>query len=53
MGEESDWKEFPKPALQCIAFCDVNSMLQKNVRDGVRVQDISVMPEGSFNNEKY
>jgi hypothetical protein len=53
MGEESDWKEFPKPALQCIAFCDVNSMLQEMWGMGVRIQDISVMHEGSFNNEKY
>jgi hypothetical protein len=52
MGEESDWKEFCKAAVQCSAFCDIN-YARKNMRDGVWGQDISVIYKGSFNNEKY
>jgi len=52
-GEECDLKKFPKPSLQCTAFSDINSTLQKKREGGVRVQDISVMHEASFNNEKY
>jgi hypothetical protein len=51
-GNKTTGRNFVNQLYNAVLFAILIARY-KNVRDGVRVQDISVMHEGNFNNENY